>query len=210
MIPVFVITLREEPWKWKTMLPHFREHGIEPKMLYGISGTSLCLRPTNPYAFDLNGNPEYIHPCQAACVLSHITALQCGVLSGADQFIVAEDDAILPAGFMERWTTLAGAIPADLDILQCNVHLAGDKPKERINLEISHCYYPFGAAFNWWRRSAAERAIDMMRPVDTPVDIMFMRRIFPFLNHAIPNEPFIFQRTIEGKWPSSIGDKLKT
>ncbi len=209
MIPVFVITLREEPWKWKTMVPHFRSHGIEPRIIYGVSGTSLGLRPTNPYGYDIHGTPEYVHPCHAACVLSHLTALQCGALCGSEEFIVAEDDALLPDNFGDRWKAIRDAVPDNLDVLQCNVHLSDDKVREPLNGQLSRSYYPFGSAFNWWRRDAAERAITMLRPVDSPLDIMLIRRVFPFMEHAVPAQPLVLQRTIEGKWPSSIGDKLK-
>ena len=210
MIDSYVITLKEQPWKRDITLPHFHRHGLNPKIVWGVSGFALALRPSNPYSIGVSGAPEYIHPVQVGCCLSHISALQMAVAIGTDEFIVFEDDAELCEGFEQKWPKFRESIPDDVGIVQLeNMH--SDKHyTKRINDHLSRCYYPFGSAAIWWRKKVAEEAINMIRPIDMPYDILLIRRVYPFFGHAIPNEKLVGQRSATGQWPSAVGDAMKT
>lgn len=209
-IESFLVAMRDQPWKQAITIPHLESHGFNPRIIWGLSGYQLALRASNPFGFDNKGEPEFIHPSQVGCCLSHIGALQAAVAIGAEEFIVFEDDVVLVDDWSEKWNALRESVDESVDVIQLEHLHATNHDKIAINGQIERCFYPFGAAAIWWRKRAAESAINLLHPIDMPYDIMLIRRVYPFMNHAIAKVPLVSQRSACGEWPSSIGDSMKT
>lgn len=210
--PLFCLTLAEEPWKRAATLAHFHAHSLSPVFVSGFHGMLTGLRPTNPFQLDRDGTPEYIHIQQVGCFLSHMTLLQCALASGAPSFIACEDDVHLADGFAAAWSALEPLVPASIGAVQLEyipAEFAG-KPIPHVPVPgapglstapaFAHC-----AACIWWRRSAAQEALRLLRPIDAPYDISLIRKVYPFVGHALCDPPLARQRTAYGQWPSSIG-----
>lgn len=206
--PFYVISQDDEPWKMPIALAHLADHGITPKVIHGVNGHLIALRPVNPHEVLRTGAYDYMHPSQVGCVIAHLTALTCACADDVPEFIVAEDDVVLVDGFVDRWAKarydLGAADVAQLEHLSAEAYHGTP-----LNDYWAECHYPFGAACIWWRRETALAALRMLRPIDSPYDIMLVRRVYPFVRHVIAWPAMASQRTATGGWSSSVSNKPK-
>lgn len=207
--PVYCVTLAEEPWKEKSVSEQFKAHGISAKFVYGFSGVTIGLRPTNPYTYDDKGNPIYVHQSQLGCLLSHLLALKMAISEGASEFIICEDDVKLGTGFVQHFNTFRSLLPKDANIAQLEYIGWEDKPKEIINSRVAKVQYPFCTACIWWKKDAAQLAVRTLKPMDRPYDIALIQRVYPFLNHYVAMPALAGQKSITGEWPSSVDSAPK-
>lgn len=214
MPPFFVLTLAEEPWKKESALARFHGFGLSPTFVAGFHGMLTGLRPTNPYQFDEHGEPHYMHVAQVGCVLGHIAMLKVAIASGHPEFFACEDDVELNRTFPEQWPILRGHIPNTVNVVQLEyskVKQGGqDTPIAQIapGLSVSP-YYAHCASCIWWRREAAIRAVQLLRPIDAPYDTMLMSKVYPFLGHALATPQLARQLTTSNAWPSSISGQTR-
>lgn len=204
--PIFCLSLPEEPWKRTKSAEHFSSRGISPVFIDGLHGTTLGLKPTNPYDYEVGGQPRYMHPSQIGCVLSHRMALSVALASGASEFIVCEEDVILPDNFVGLFLSIRASLPDDAEVMQLEYLASDGQDWEPVNTRVKKIRYPFCSACIWWSRSGAKKAISMIKPVDRPYDIMLIHRVFPFLNHYVPLFPIASQRSRGDSWTSTMGD----
>lgn len=203
--PIYCLTLAEEPWKTASAQAQFKALGINATFVTGFHGMTLGLRPTNPYQFDTTGAPQYIHIATVGCALSHLHMLKVALMDEAPEFICCEDDAEFTKDFKLQWKHLAETAPSELQVVQLESFPA--HPCERSPWTpglVRSTNYAHSAACIWWTREAAEAAVRLLRPVDAPYDTMLIRKVFPFVSHAIAEPQLAVQRTQHGHWPSSI------
>lgn len=202
--PFYLITLDNQPWKLPIALEGLAKHGITPKVINGINGHLSGLRPVNPHEVLRSGAYDYMHPSTVGCVLSHLTALTCALADGVPEFIVAEDDVVMVEDFTNIWSKARPFLDqrdiAQLEHLSAETFAGGP-----VDAYWAVCHYPFGSACIWWRRETAQQALRMLRPIDSPYDIMLVRRVYPFVRHVIAWPPMAVQRTAKGEWSSSVG-----
>lgn len=205
MIPVYLITLKDTPWKHKATLHHLNDVGIEPKIVWGFMGTACAIRSCNPYDHDSLGNPKYAHPSVIACSMSHMAALAAACANRDSEFLIFEDDVKLPDDFLQKWAEFRKKIPDEIDIVQLDYIHEDKNPRVRINDALEHCYYPFGSGAIWWRGDIVEDVLHMMRPINGPYDVMLIRNVYPFFKHAIASPRMTTQRSGNDEWASTIG-----
>lgn len=204
--PIFSLFLPEEPWKRSKALDHFHSRGLSPVFIDGLHGGTLGLKPTNPYDYEANGQPRYMHPSQIGCVLSHRLALGVALASGAPEFIICEEDVVLPDNFQGLFMAVRAALPPDAEVVQLEYLPSPDLEWEPVNVKVKKVRYPFCSACIWWSRSGARKALSMLKPIDRPYDIMLIQRVFPFLNHYVPCHPIASQRSRGDTWTSTMAD----
>lgn len=209
MTPFYVITQDDEPWKLPKTLVELGNAGITPKVIRGVNGYLLGLRSIVPHEVHKGGEYEYMHPSGIGCVLAHLAALTCAIADGHEDFIIAEDDVVLCRDFQTCWSLVRSEIPDEvklvlLEYLNCSEEL------RMINGSLLQCVNPFGTACIWWRREAAIQALRMLRPINSPYDIMLIRHVYPFGGMAVCKPALVRQLSAVGEWPSSVGCRPKT
>jgi GR25 family glycosyltransferase involved in LPS biosynthesis len=205
--PIYIITLREDLHRRRETQKHFDSQGLTPVWFNGINGVAAGIASVVPHDSDLSGQRKYIHPSVVGTTISHLFALERGLMSGEGEFFIMEDDVVLCEDFRNSWEKARECIPDDIEVVQLAVTVPEDKPSSPINDIIEHRYYPFCTTCNWWRRSAAEFAVKVLRPFNSPVDIMLMQRVYPFVGHAITIDPMAWDHSYHskgGKWPRSV------
>lgn len=206
MTPFYIITQEDEPWKLPVTLDHLATRNITPKVISGINGHLSGLRTISPHDVKPDGAYDYMHPSTIGCVLSHIMALTLAVADGPESFIIAEDDVMLVEGFAAAFDECLKDATT-FDILQLE-HLNVGRWLDN-EAHLRRAWHPFGTACLWWRREAARRALQMLRPIHSPYDIMLIRHVYPFIPNAACWPPLAAQRTATGEWPSSVGCRPK-
>jgi len=205
--PIYVITLREDSYRRVETQKHFDAQGLMVSWVQGVNGVAAGIASIVPHDSDLTGQRKYVHPTVLGTTISHLFALELALLHGAEEFFIMEDDVVLCDGFKDKWPVTRAAVPDDVDVIQLAVTSAEDKPSSPINDLLEHRYYPFCTTCNWWRRSAAEFAVKVLRPFNSPIDIMLMQRVYPFVGHAITIKPMAWDHSYhakDGKWPRSV------
>ena len=187
--PVYCIVYDEERKRRESCGQHLElEQGLKPRYVSGIQGETIGLRATNPYQDDEFGAGQYIHNTVVGHFLSYRSALASALAEGHEKFFVLEDTVRLVDNFQKAWQDSEENLPADTDVVQLQYYYTDDKDGryEKINDSFARCYrYPFQTGAIYWTRDAARKAVAMLRPVDRPLDVMLLQRIYPFLNHYI-------------------------
>lgn len=203
--PIYCLSLLENAWKTEAARSYFENIGIEVSFLPGFHGSTLGLTPELAVDTHSDGKRSFIAPTQLATVLSHLSVLRTALHCGSDHFLVFEDDVVLEHDFESRWPTVQDDLLShEIDVAQleyCNPATM----LTPITQNIAKCYYAFNASAIWWTRAAALLAIQSVRPICEPWDTALIRRVFPFISHAVVTPPLCRQRTSSGEWPSSVG-----
>lgn len=205
MIPVFVINLSEEIHRWTVTSAHLAEHGLDCRRVIGFNGVALGIRPTSPHDIKPDGSMEYQHPTQLAVCLGHLQALRFGLETNEPWFAVLEDDAAaVQKPNLDGLAAEAESVGVDLVQLEycCDESL----PKRKLTERLSECRYPQCCAAMLWSRKAAMFAVSNLRPLCSPIDIMLIRTVYPFVNHAIAT-PAVFRQRSAAEWMSHCANK---
>ena len=203
---IYAITLREQFYRRRETERHLKEHGLEAQWVYGINGMAAGLRPSVAHDYQNDGTPIFAHHSVLAIALSHVIVLQWALNQGKDEFFIVEDDVVLCDGFKKAWLAGRQQIPDDIGVVQVAAVCTEDKPPIPINDFIEHRNWPFCAACNWWRKDTADFALKVLFPLNSPIDIIYAARVFPFVGHAITKERLAYDHSAlakSGKWPSS-------
>lgn len=207
--PIYCIGLAEEPWKRNITQAQFDLMELNVKWITAFHGETLHLKPLLACEYHPDGKKTYMHANQLGHTLSFLTALRVGLTNGNSDFIILEDDVLFQPDFSRRWQSVWESMVDHCDVAQLEHFRADDKIWERVDQNISRCYYPFGNCATWWTEQAATLAIRAMRPICEPTDIALMRRVYPFLRHGVVTPALCTQKTAFGHWPSSIGAEHK-
>lgn len=203
--PIYCLTLAEEPWKRAVLEADLAALSLEATFLTGFYGANLGVRSSNPFTYNLNGVPEYIHINTLGCYLSHLMALRVALAANHPEFIILEEDAALHPFFPSAFATLRQSLPPAVNLLVLELFDTDiAKPGTILNDHCRLLYYPFGAAALWWRRDAAQLAISHLHPICEPFDIALMQRVYPFCKVAVAQPSLVRQRSACGEWPSTI------
>lgn len=207
MIPCYLISLPEEPYKWRHAKRHFEAAGLDPILVAGFNGLNLGLRTSSPHDVRENGDEILAHPTQIAVALSHLVAFRFGLWGGHDQFLIAEDDCVLSETFAADCDAIAKeACERRIDVVQLEYLNIDDKPREQISERLARCYYPHGSACSIWNRRAAEHAIQHLRPLCSPIDVLLAKTVYPFVSHAIASPALATQKS-HSDWLSTTANK---
>lgn len=205
LCPIYCLYLQEEAWKKQAALAHFTAQEIPVRFFSGFQGTGLGLSADLAVDTFSDGRRSFIHANQLAAVLSHLALLRLALHDEADSFIVVEDDIVFADDFKETWPLLEEDLHQHaIQIAQLG-YCSPATILTPITPRLSRCYYAFGSNAIWWTSAAALAAIQQVRPICEPWDTALIRRVFPFLSHAVASPCLCRERTAVGEWPSSVG-----
>jgi GR25 family glycosyltransferase involved in LPS biosynthesis len=133
MIPI-VITQRGSK-RIDFVTESLKKAGIERfRFFYGLNGAKSGLVATIKYGEDNPQNPESIGPKHIGCTMSHVmlwTALEMDE-SGADYWMIFEDDIVLRDGWREKVEQALRDVPNDWDILFAGSCCANGRVEEKV------------------------------------------------------------------------------
>lgn len=206
MIPIYCITVPDQPWKRAVSEAHFKERGFPVTFVDAFNGSLLGLNSNSPHYTNSEGESSWMTGPQISCVLSHLAVMSVLVGQGVEEFIVIEDDLIVPKNWSDRWNVIRSEIPNDIGCVQLEHCFKTGKPFAQVSSSLAKIGYPFSSGAIWWRKETARQAIRMMRPINSPMDVMLLQRVYPFLGHLAAMPTLFTQRTGENSWPSSISN----
>ena len=204
MVPIYCITVPDHPWKRALSEKHFNERKFPAVFVDAFNGSLLGLQSSTPHFINDKNEGAWITGPQIACVLSHLSVMTMLVAQNHDEFVIVEDDLLVPEDWKSQYDAIRSEIPKDVGCVQLEHSFSGGKPCQAVSKRLSKIGYPFSSGAIWWRKETAQQAIRVMRPINSPMDVMLMQRVYPFLGHLAATPTLFRQRTGEHHWPSSI------
>ena len=165
--PVYVLYCEEFPDRKERILRHLHEKGIEPIFWRSIHGKSWGLQTNKVY---VKGESP-INAGQLGLVLGHYTLWQHLHMTGVEEAIILEDDAVLCDDFHARYDEITRNLPADADMcyighLGCKDRIAGRFGNNIVSLN----FVPWATHAIMYRRTAFPVLLRTMAEARDPVD----------------------------------------
>jgi GR25 family glycosyltransferase involved in LPS biosynthesis len=182
MIPI-VITQRGSK-RIDFVTESLKKAGIERfRFFYGLNGAKSGLVATIKYGEDNPQNPESIGPKHIGCTMSHImlwTALEMDE-SGADYWMIFEDDIVLRDGWREKVEQALRDVPNDWDILFAGSCCANGRVEEKIAENLFRCH-PLCTHAYLVRRKALKPLLETNTEIYAPIDLQIYFKTRHLLN----------------------------
>jgi GR25 family glycosyltransferase involved in LPS biosynthesis len=204
----YCITLKETPERTEHARRQAEKAGIEVDFIYGIFGKSMQVKCEIPYGIGPQGQVE---SASGACrgvtclVLSWHIAWQIAWREGHEEFVIFEDDFILPDNFQERWAKLRADIPDWCDFVYLNSCCTDNKLTEKITEELWHLEHPLCTAALWHRRRIIPLLQEKCQPANGPIDRLIEWYVLPHTKALTVMPMLVKQGTHEGTMSSTVG-----
>lgn len=196
----YCISLRETPERTARVQQEFEREGVPVTWVWGIYGKSMQIKSEIPMHSDY-----FVTRGATALVLSHHMAWNLAEHDQADEFMVFEDDVVLPENFLERWAAIRAKVDDDVDGVYLQSCCVDDqKWKRKHRDELWDVRYPLCTAAIWWRARAIPTLIEYTKPANTPVDILLEQKVLPKLKVLTVLPELVSQLTLQGKMSSEV------
>lgn len=163
----YCLTLREVPERTEHAKREAAKAGIELDFIYGFFGRTLEVVPRIPMHTDY-----FINRGITCIFLTWLMAWQMAYRDGHDEFVIFEDDLLLPDNFKERFAKIRADIPDTCDMVFLGNCCTEDKPKVHVAGDLYDIRYPMCLHALWFRRRAVEKLLQQQHPANTPIDIV--------------------------------------
>jgi len=189
-VKYYCITLSETPERTEHARAQAAKAGIELDFIYGIFGKTMQVKSEIPM------HTDYFVTRGATClVLSWHIAWQIAWREGHEEFVIFEDDFILPDNFNERFAQIRAETPEWCDLVYLNSCCTDQKPAKKESPNLWEIKYPLCTAAIWHRRRAIPTLQQYTKPANTPVDILLEWYALPHLRVLTAVPPLVSQAT---------------
>ena len=195
----YCITLAETPERTEHARQQAAKAGIELDFIYGIFGKTMQVKSEIPMHTDY-----YVTRGATCLVLSWHIAWQIAWREGHEEFVIFEDDILLPDDFAERWEKIRKEIPDWCDMVYMNHCCTDGKPAKRHSDNLWEIKYPLCTAAIWHRRRAIPTLQEHTKPANTPVDIILEQKVLSHLRVLTTVPILVNQATLINQMPSTI------
>ena len=172
----YCITLEKTPERTKHAKEQFEREGVPVEWVYGIDAKEMGV---GAFLYMHRNTPDkkgyFISPGMACLVLSHYMAFRWAERDQAEDFVIFEDDVVLPEDFLGKLEIVKHHCPKDtlavwLEYCCCTVH-EGKKATHGL-------YYgnPLCTAAVWYRKEAIPIILKALHPAHAPVDILIKHK----------------------------------
>ena len=163
----YCLTLREVPERTEHAKREADKAGIELDFIYGFFGKTLEVVPRIPMHTDY-----FINRGITCIFLSWLMAWQVAYREGHEEFVIFEDDLLLPDDFRDRFAKIRAQIPETCEMVFLGSCCTEDKAKPQVTADLYDVRYPMCLHALWFRRSAVEKLLRQRHPANTPIDIV--------------------------------------
>jgi GR25 family glycosyltransferase involved in LPS biosynthesis len=199
-VKYYCIVLRETPERTARVQAEFEREGVPITWVWGVFGKAMEIKAETPMHSDY-----FVNRGVTALVLSHHFAWNLAQHDGADEFMVFEDDVVLPDNFLAKWSAIRAKVDEDVDGVYLQSCCVDDqKWKRKYRDELWDVRYPLCTAAIWWRARAIPTLIEHTKPANTPVDILLEQKALRHLKVLTVLPELVGQLTLQGKMESMV------
>lgn len=196
----YCISLRETPERTARVRAEFEREGVPVTWVWGIFGKAMEIKSETPMHSDY-----FVNRGVTALVLSHHMAWNLAQHDQAEEFMVFEDDVVLPENFLAKWAAIRAKVPDEVDGVYLQSCCVDDqKWKQKYRDELWDVRYPLCTAAIWWRQRAIPTLVEHTKPANTPVDILLEQKTLRHLKVLTVLPELVSQLTLQGKMESMV------
>jgi len=199
-VKYYCISLRETPERTARVKAEFEREGVPVTWVWGIFGKSMEIKSETPMH-----SVYFVNRGVTALVLSHHFAWNMAQHDQAEEFMVFEDDVVLPENFLAKWATIRAKVGDEIDGVYLQSCCVDDqKWKQKYHDELWDVRYPLCTAAIWWRQRAIPTLVEHTKPANTPVDILLEQKALRHLKVLTVLPELVSQLTLQGKMESMV------
>lgn len=188
----------------------FERENVPVNWVYGIDAVAMGIKGTvYMHTNTPDKSPYYITPNCVALVLSHYVALRLAEHGGAEDFVIFEDDVILPENFLEKLEEVKRHCPKDclgVWLEYCCVDPSRAAPASG-GLKYA---LPMCTAAVWYKKEAIPIVLKAIQPAYAPVDILIKHRAGGEIRPCITDPQMCFQVKYNDTTNSTIHRAIPT
>jgi GR25 family glycosyltransferase involved in LPS biosynthesis len=200
-------------------LEHAREQcrsvGLTPIEVQGFHGLTLGLQQKHhEYWPDRTpeGKEEYhVTPGHLSLCLNHMMVWQMAAVADLEKVLILEDDVVFTKGFQDRIGIIAKEMDgrAKLDAVWLEHCCVDQENLKRVGSSTWKSKSHMCTAAILWNKSGYTKALDTFHsiPLNTHVDILMVRHLFPKCRFGVAIPELAVQRTNGHGWESSLSGR---
>lgn len=174
-----VISLREEPHRWKDTAAHLVERGIQPKRFLGVNGPKWGLETVHHYE---TYHPEQrINSKHVGMCLSHYWLWRQLLVTGEESALIVEDDCRFHEDWHGKYRAACEFLPGTWDLLFLGSCCASDKQPEHVGGDL-YRVMPLCTHSYLVRQKALELMCETQEKAWAKIDVALYTRTYPLLN----------------------------
>jgi GR25 family glycosyltransferase involved in LPS biosynthesis len=171
----YCISLEATPERTAHAVEQFTREGVEVTWVWGIDASAMAIKPALWMHSNPDGTNYYITPGACALVLSHYMALRFAERDGCDDFVIFEDDVVLPEGFLGQMEEMKRHCPQDTLAVWLE-YCCIDPSRMEKRAHGLHSALPMCTAAVWYKKQAIPIVLKAIQPAYAPVDILIKHR----------------------------------
>jgi len=207
----FCITLKETPKRRKEAQKYFDDIGLKVEFFDGAYGESLSLKTTSSNLIEFNKDDIFITSGAIGCCLSHFLLWNICNYLPENEYLIIEDDAIFCENFLSnKFELFYKQLPPDWEFVNVGwIPYGNDESCRKISENIS-IRIPSGTQAYLIKKSIIPYLIKSFYPVQYPLDLMLINRVFPNIKHYVFDPSLVSQKSYlnwhDPVWMSLIYD----
>lgn len=200
---MFCITLKCSPKRTAYAGEHFKNHGLDVEMFYGINGKKFGLHTLIPYMDDQpnwkpgDGTPHYMSQGHVGCILSHYMLWQTLSYLPYDEIIIFEDDVVLCDDFKKKLIEYKNQLPNDWDYVFVGYCCLAEKQTKVTTNIITLGHPPMCTHAYMIKKSSIPILLDTNHVAWSHIDIQIQKRSLKQLKHYVMVPMLASQKSID-------------
>ncbi len=207
---IFCVTLKETPLRTKGFLEVAAAAKLEVTMFPGVLGSRLGLIPKFPNEIEAPGQDIVMNERAVGCNLSHLMLWKHLSMLPDEEFIIFEDDAVIPPDFIDKFSALYAKLPDDWQMAYIGwIKYGKDVPPVLIDEGIS-IRIPTATHAYLVKKSILDELCSTLAPIQSNIDLTIINRLLPKIRYYVFDPSLVSQRsylnTTDPVWTSLVYD----
>ena len=202
----FCIALRSKPDRIEHAKAQFEREGVPVEWFWAAEGKAHGIGAVYPMHYEQGADkPYFITNGMLSLVAANYYLALFAKLQNLDDYIVYEDDVILPEGYMTTLEQIRSERPADTKAIWLEHCCTDGKCQSRAKgmlHRIDPC--PLCTACVWYFDKAYDTIIEKIGQFDTPWDILVERRLAADWKPCFTVPKLVKQATFEGQMSTTV------
>lgn len=206
----FCITLKETPLRTKGFFESATAAGLEVTPFYGIFGSRMGLTPKFFNEIECPNRNIKMNERAVGCNLSHFMLWNTLKYMPEDEFLVFEDDALIPSDFKERFEKVYNKLPADWEMVYVGwIKYGQDITPVTIDEGIS-IRLPSATHAYLVKKSLLDNLMNCLLPFQSNIDLTILTKLLPKIRYYVFDPSLVDQRSYlnvqDPVWSSLVYD----
>jgi len=206
----FCVTLKETPLRTRGFMDLAQAAGLEVTPFYGILGSRSGIVPKFRDEIESPGSSVFMNEQALGCNLSHFILWHVLKHLPDEEFLIFEDDAIIPEDFAERFQKAYAQLPTDWQMAYVGWIRYGKDISPVVISDSISIRIPSATHAYLVKKSILDDLIACMMPFQSNIDLTIIHRLLPKIRYYVFDPSLVSQRSYlnvaDSVWTSLVYD----